>query len=83
MKIKVFKNDKNELCYEIPGVGSDKFLMLLFFLGGFSADKIKEKLGDTMPELDIQCELDPSDKRDREGLQGIEMVKAELQKTYP
>lgn len=82
MQIRVYKNEKNKLMYSIPGEKDDQFMLLSFLFMMCNAKELKAKLGNTMPELVIDCELDPNNSYDRECLESIEIIKREFEKVY-
>ena len=82
MKIKIFKDEKGKPCFDAPGVDKGPILMFVLGLGALSAEKIKQKFGEQMPELDVQCQFDSDNKQDNECLRAIEMIEQRLMEVY-
>ena len=83
MKIRVYLNDKKKLMCSIPGEEKDVYFVEFYMaIGGLSKEQFMSKFGETMPEIHVDCELDPSDKKDAMCIALIDEVKKELIKFY-
>lgn len=83
MKIRVYLNDKRKLMCSIPGEEKDVYFAEFYMaIGLLSKEKFFSKFGETMPQIQVDCELDPADKKDAMCIKMIDEVKKELIKFY-
>ena len=67
----------------IPGEEKDVYFIEFYMaIGGLKKDQFIAKFGETMPEINVDCALDPSDKMDAMCIALIDEVKKELIKFY-
>ena len=83
MKIRVYNNEKKKLMCSIPGEEKDVYFAEFYMaIGLLSKDQFISKFGATMPEIDVDCMLDPSNKNDAMCIAMIDEAKKELIKLY-
>lgn len=83
MQIRVYLNEKKKLMCSIPGEEKDVYFAELYLaIGLLSKDQLMSKFGQTMPQIQVDCVLDPADKQDAMCMNMIDEVKKELIKLY-
>lgn len=83
MKIRVYLNEKKKLMCSIPGEKKDVYFAEFYMaIGLLNKNQLFSKFGETMPEIDVDCELDPSNKNDAMCIALIDEVKKALIKIY-
>lgn len=83
MKIRVYLNDKNKLMCNIPGEAKDPYFVEFYMaIGVLGKDKFISKFGETKPEIEVDCVLNPANKNDAMCIAVIDEVNKEFEKFY-
>lgn len=83
MEIRIYINEKDKIMCHIPGEPKDMlFIEFAMGVGLGNADKIKERLGEEMPELVVDCEFNPAIKDHYTCILLIDQIRTELEKKY-